>query len=150
MIQHYTDLEKLGEGGMGIVFKARDTRLNRSVVIKALHPDRARDPDPRRRFFQEAQAASALNHPNIITVYDIGTQDGVDFIVMEYVKGSPMDVLLLEGAMRPELAVKYSAQIADALYAAHQAGIVHRDLKPGNVVITASGLVKLLDFGLAK
>ena len=150
MISHYTDLEKLGEGGMGIVFKARDTRLNRTVVIKALHPDRARDPDPRRRFFQEAQAASALNHPNIVTVYDIGSEDGVDYIVMEYVKGSPMDVLLMPGALKPELAVKYSAQIADALHAAHQAGIVHRDLKPGNVVVTGAGFVKLLDFGLAK
>jgi TolB-like protein/tRNA A-37 threonylcarbamoyl transferase component Bud32 len=150
MIQHYTDLEKLGEGGMGIVFKARDSRLNRTVVIKALHPDRARDPDPRRRFFQEAQAASALNHPNIVTVYDIGSEDGVDFIVMEYVKGAPMDVLLLQGAMKPDVAVKVSAQIADALNAAHMAGIVHRDLKPGNVVITGTGLVKLLDFGLAK
>ena len=88
-LQHYTNLEKLGEGGMGVVFKARDTRLNRTVVIKALHPDKARDADPRRRFFQEAQAASALNHPNIVTVYDIGSENGVDFIVMEYVNGSP-------------------------------------------------------------
>lgn len=150
MIQHYTDLEKLGEGGMGIVFKARDTRLNRTVVIKALHPDRARDPDPRRRFFQEAQAASALNHPNIVTVYDIGTEDGVDFIVMEYVKGSALDVMLAEGALKPDVAVRYSSQIAEALFVAHEAGIVHRDLKPGNVVVTGSGLVKLLDFGLAK
>jgi serine/threonine protein kinase len=150
MISHYTDLEKLGEGGMGVVFKARDSRLNRTVVIKALHPDRARDPDPRRRFFQEAQAASGLNHPNIVTVYDIGSEDGVDFIVMEYVKGSPLDVLLMQGGLEPELAVKYSVQIADALNAAHQAGIVHRDLKPGNVVVSGAGLVKLLDFGLAK
>jgi serine/threonine protein kinase len=103
MISHYTDLEKLGEGGMGIVFKARDSRLNRTVVIKALHPDRARDPDPRRRFFQEAQAASSLNHPNIVTVYDIGSENGVDFIVMEYVKGSPLDVLLMQVASSPSL-----------------------------------------------
>jgi TolB-like protein/tRNA A-37 threonylcarbamoyl transferase component Bud32 len=149
-LQHYTNLEKLGEGGMGVVFKARDTRLNRTVVIKALHPDRARDADPRRRFFQEAQAASALNHPNIVTVYDIGSENGVDFIVMEYVNGSPMDVLLLGGPLKPDLAVRYGAQIADALSAAHQAGIVHRDLKPGNIVIASSGFVKLLDFGLAK
>ncbi|HYP06893.1 MAG TPA: serine/threonine-protein kinase, partial [Bryobacteraceae bacterium] len=104
----------------------------------------------RRRFFQEAQAASALNHPNIVTVYDIGSENGVDFIVMEYVKGSPIDVLLLGGALKPELTVRYGTQIADALFAAHQAGIVHRDLKPGNIVVTPAGLVKLLDFGLAK
>ena len=149
-IQHYTDLQQLGAGGMGVVFKARDTRLNRTVVIKALHPERARDADSRRRFFQEAQAASALNHPNIVTVYDIGSENGVDFIVMEYVKGSPVDVLLLGGALKPDVAVKYGVQIADALSAAHQAGIVHRDLKPGNIVVTPAGLVKLLDFGLAK
>ncbi len=149
-LQHYTNLEKLGEGGMGVVFKARDTRLNRTVVIKALHPDKARDADPRRRFFQEAQAASALNHPNIVTVYDIGSENGVDYIVMEYVNGSPMDVLLQNGPLKPDLAVRYGSQIADALSAAHQAGIVHRDLKPGNIVIASSGFVKLLDFGLAK
>jgi TolB-like protein/tRNA A-37 threonylcarbamoyl transferase component Bud32 len=149
-LQHYSNLEKLGEGGMGVVFKARDTRLNRNVVIKALHPDKARDADPRRRFFQEAQAASALNHPNIVTVYDIGSENGVDFIVMEYVNGSPMDVLLQEGPLKPEVVIHYGAQIADALSAAHAAGIVHRDLKPGNIVISSSGFVKLLDFGLAK
>jgi serine/threonine protein kinase len=149
-LQHYTNLEKLGEGGMGVVFKARDTRLNRTVVIKALHPEKARDADPRRRFFQEAQAASALNHPNIVTVYDIGSEHGVDFIVMEYVNGSPMDVLLLGGPLKPDVAVRYAAQIADALSTAHRAGIVHRDLKPGNIVIASSGFVKLLDFGLAK
>ncbi len=135
---------------MGVVFKARDTRLNRTVVIKALHPDKACDADPRRRFFQEAQAASALNHPNIVTVYDIGSENGIDFIVMEYVKGSPLDTVLLGGPLKPELAVKYGTQIADALLAAHESGIIHRDLKPGNVVITSHGAVKLLDFGLAK
>lgn len=150
ILQHYADLEKLGEGGMGVVFKARDTRLHRTVVIKALHPDKARDADPRRRFFQEAQAASALNHPNIVTVYDIGSENGVDFIVMEYVNGSPMDVVLLRGPMKPDEVVRFGTQVADALGAAHQAGIVHRDLKPGNVVLTQHGTVKLLDFGLAK
>ena len=100
---------------MGVVFKARDTRLNRTVVIKALHPDKARDADPRRRFFQEAQAASALNHPNIVTVYDIGSENGIDFIVMEYAKGSPLDTVLLGGPLKPELVVKYGTQIADAL-----------------------------------
>ena len=95
ILQHYAELEKLGEGGMGVVFKARDTRLNRTVVIRRSIPDKARDADPRRRFFQEAQAASALNHPNIVTVYDIGSENGIDFIVMEYVKGSPLDTVLL-------------------------------------------------------
>ena len=99
-IQHYTDLMKLGEGGMGVVFRAKDTRLNRTVVIKALHPEKARDAEPRRRFFQEAQAASALNHPNIVTIYDIGSENGIDFIVMEYVNGSPMDRLLLNGPLK--------------------------------------------------
>ena len=150
ILQHYADLEKIGEGGMGVVFKARDTRLNRTVVIKALHPDKARDADPRRRFFQEAQAASALNHPNIVIVYDIGSENGIDFIVMEYAKGSPLDVVLLGGPLKPELVVKYGTQIADALLAAHDSGIIHRDLKPGNVIITSQGAVKLLDFGLAK
>jgi serine/threonine protein kinase/tetratricopeptide (TPR) repeat protein len=149
-IQHYTDLTTLGEGGMGVVFRARDTRLNRTVVIKALHPEKARDPEPRRRFFQEAQAASALNHPNIVTIYDIGTENGIDFIVMEYVNGSPMDALLMKGPLKPDVAVSIGTQIADALSAAHQNGIIHRDLKPGNIVITNTGLVKLLDFGLAK
>lgn len=149
-IQHYTDLVKLGEGGMGVVFKARDTRLHRTVVIKALHPDRAKDPDPRHRFFQEARAASALNHPNIVTIYDIGSENNVDFIVMEYVDGSPLDVLLMNGPLKPDVAVRFGTQIGDALSAAHRHGIIHRDLKPGNIVINASGHVKLLDFGLAK
>src|SRR5688500_9466150 len=98
---------------MGVVFKARDTRLNRTVVINALHRERARAADSRRRCFQEAQAPSALKHTNIVTVYDIGSENGVDIIVMEYVKGSPVDVLLLGGALKPEIAVKYGAQIAD-------------------------------------
>src|SRR3954447_22677841 len=121
ILQHYTDLQKLGEGGMGVVFKARDTRLHRTVVIKALHPDKARDPEPRRRFFQEAQAASGLNHPNIVTVYDIGSERGVDFIVMEFVNGTPLDALLLDGPLKPELAVRHATQIADALSSAHNA-----------------------------
>jgi len=135
---------------MGVVFRARDTRLNRTVVIKALHPEKARDAEPRRRFFQEAQAASALNHPNIVTIYDIGSENGIDFIVMEYVNGSPMDTILLNGPLKPDVAVRLGTQIADALSAAHENGIIHRDLKPGNIVVTGSGHVKLLDFGLAK
>ena len=135
---------------MGVVFRAKDTRLNRTVVIKALHPEKARDTEPRRRFFQEAQAASALNHPNIVTIYDIGSENGIDFIVMEYVNGSPMDRLLQNGPLKPDVAVRFGTQIADALSAAHENGIIHRDLKPGNIVVTTSGHVKLLDFGLAK
>jgi serine/threonine protein kinase/Tfp pilus assembly protein PilF len=149
-IQHYTILEQLGEGGMGIVYKARDARLNRIVALKVLRTERATDPERKRRFVQEARAASSLNHPNIVTVYDIGTDYGVDFIAMEYVPGKPLDkVIPADGMYLPE-AMRCAIQIAAALEAAHSAGIIHRDLKPGNVIVTPTGHAKLLDFGLAK
>lgn len=147
---HYRIECKLGEGGMGVVYKARDTRLDRFVALKLLRVQRTADPERKRRFVQEAKAASALNHPNIITVHDIASDADVDFIVMEFISGKTLGQLIGRKGLPLETALKYSVQIADALAAAHGAGIVHRDLKPGNVMVTASGLVKILDFGLAK
>src|SRR5579863_2279915 len=149
-ILHYQFLEKLGAGGMGEIYKAQDTRLNRFVAIKVLTAAATGDPDRRRRFIQEAQAASALNHPNIITIHDIVSEGGTDFMVMEFVSGKTLVDLIPKGGLRVSQVLKYSVQMADALQAAHNAGIVHRDLKPGNVMVTDSGLVKVLDFGLAK
>jgi eukaryotic-like serine/threonine-protein kinase len=146
----YQILSLLGAGGMGVVYKARDTRLNRSVAIKVLPVDRMSDPERKRRFIQEARAASALNHPNIITLYDIGSESGIDFIVMEYVAGKTLDQRIPRKGMRLNEALKVAIQMADALAKAHSAGIIHRDLKPTNVMVTDDGLVKVLDFGLAK
>lgn len=139
----------LGAGGMGEVYRALDTRLRREVAIKVLRPDRPPTSSGRRRFIQEARAASALNHPNIATVHDIDTIDGTDFIVMEYVAGQPLSALLRSGISVGD-AIRIAIPIADALDRAHVAGIVHRDLKPANVVVAADGTVKVLDFGLAK
>jgi len=147
---HYQITEKLGEGGMGVVYKARDTHLDRFVAIKVLPAEKVADPERKRRFIQEAKAASALNHPSIITIYDIDQADGVDFIAMEYVAGKTLDELIPRKGMRLSLALKYAVQIADALARAHGAGIIHRDLKPSNVMVDEHGLVKVLDFGLAK
>ena len=149
-ISHYSILEKLGAGGMGVVYKARDLHLDRFVAIKVLPSERVSDPERKRRFVFEARAASALNHPNIITVHDVASEDGMDYIVMEFVAGRSLDQRIgRKGLKLPEV-LKYGAQIADALAAAHAAGIIHRDLKPGNIMVTDSGLVKVLDFGLAK
>jgi serine/threonine-protein kinase len=149
-ISCYMILSLLGAGGMGVVYKARDTRLNRFVAIKVLPRDQVIDPERKRRFIQEARAASALNHPNIITIYDIGSDSGVDFIAMEYVAGKTLGQLIPRKGMRLSEALKPAVQMADALAKAHSAGIVHRDLKPTNVMVTEDGLVKVLDFGLAK
>ena len=149
-IAHYRILEKLGEGGMGVVYKARDTHLDRFVAIKVLPPERVADPERKRRFVQEAKAASALNHPNIITIHDIARHQGVDFMVMEYVPGKTLDQLIRRKGLPLGEALKYAAEIADALATAHGAGIVHRDVKPSNVMVTEKGRVKVLDFGLAK
>ena len=149
-ILHYRVLEKLGEGGMGVVYKARDTRLDRLVAIKILPADKISDPERKRRFVQEAKAASGLNHPNIVTIYDIGQADGIDFISMEYVAGKTLDRLIPRHGMRLTEALKCAVQVADALARAHAAGIVHRDIKPGNIMMDEHGLVKVLDFGLAK
>jgi Tol biopolymer transport system component/predicted Ser/Thr protein kinase len=149
-ISHYQVLEKLGEGGMGVVYKAKDTHLGRLVAIKVLPAERVANPERKRRFIQEAKAASALNHPNIVTIHDIACEDDRDFIVMEYVAGKTLDQLIGRKGLKLSETLKYSIQMADALAVAHAAGIVHRDLKPANVMVTEKGLVKVLDFGLAK
>jgi eukaryotic-like serine/threonine-protein kinase len=147
---HYQVVEKLGEGGMGVVYRARDNHLDRFVAIKVLQPEKVSDPTRKARFIQEARAASALNHPNIITVHDISTDSGVDFIAMEFVDGKTLDQLIPRKGMRLNEALKIAIQIADALARAHAAGIIHRDLKPANIMVDAHGHVKVLDFGLAK
>jgi serine/threonine protein kinase/dipeptidyl aminopeptidase/acylaminoacyl peptidase len=147
---HYRITEKIGEGGMGVVYKARDTHLDRTVAIKVLPAEAVADPERKRRFIQEAKAASALNHPNIIDIHDINSDAGVDFIVMEHVPGKTLDRRIGRKGLRVGEALKYAVQIADALASAHTAGIVHRDLKPANIMVTETGLVKVLDFGLAK
>ena len=145
---------KIGAGGMGVVYKAVDSRLDRAVAIKVLPASALASPDRQKRFVQEAKTTSSLNHPNIVTIYDINTQevDGqpVQYIAMEYVAGETLDKLIGRKGLRMREALKYAIQIADALAAAHAAGVVHRDLKPGNIMVTPQGLVKILDFGLAK
>jgi serine/threonine protein kinase len=149
-VSHFQILEKLGEGGMGVVYKARDTRLDRFVAIKTLPAKMVADPARKQRFIREAKAASALSHPNIIHIYEIDHADGVDFISMEFVNGKTLERLISRRGMGLSDALNYGAQIADALAAAHSAGIIHRDLKPANVIVNEKGLAKVLDFGLAK
>jgi serine/threonine-protein kinase len=147
---HYTVLQKLGAGGMGEIYKAQDTRLNRFVAMKVMSTANAGDVERRRRFVQEAQAASALNHPNIITIYDVLSTDGLEFMVMEFVSGVTLDDLIPKQGLNVQKTLDIAVQMADALQTAHAAGIVHRDLKPANVMVTGTGLVKILDFGIAK
>jgi len=147
---HYRVVEKLGAGGMGVVYKAQDLHLDRFVALKVLPQEKVADPDRKRRFVQEAKAASALNHPNIITIHDIAQEGATDFIVMEYIDGKTLEQLIPHNGLRLSETLKYAIPIADALARAHAAGIVHRDLKPANFIVTEKGLVKVLDFGLAK
>ena len=151
---HYRIDSKLGEGGMGVVYRAFDTHLDRAVAIKVLRPDATASPERKRRFVQEAKSASALNHPGIIHIYDIDTAnlpDGpTDFIAMEFVPGKTLDQYIGKNGLSLKDTLKYGIQIADALARAHAAGIVHRDLKPANIIVADDGRVKLLDFGLAK
>jgi len=146
----YEIVAPLGAGGMGEVWRARDARLSREVAIKVLPADVAADPSRLKRFEKEARAASALNHPNIVTIYDIGSTDSVSYIAMELVAGKTLRELLLGGPMQVKKLIGIAAQIADGLARAHESGIIHRDLKPENVMLTKDGLVKILDFGLAK
>ena len=136
----------LGEGGMGAVYRAHDPKLQRTVAIKILS---ARDDEAAARLLQEARAASALNHPNICTIHEVGEHDGQAFIVMEYVEGKPLSELIPEDGLPAESVISYPMQISDALAHAHERGVVHRDLKGQNVVITPEGRAKVLDFGLA-
>lgn len=149
-LTHYRILERLGAGGMGVVFKARDNRLDRIVAIKIMRAELVADADRKRRFISEARAASALNHPNIVTVYDIGSENGTDFIVMEYVVGKSLAEICQKKALPLSQCLAYAIQIAAALAVAHRASVIHRDLKPGNIVVGPDGQIKLLDFGLAK
>ena len=147
---HYQIIGKLAEGGMGIVYQARDSHLDRLVAIKVLPPDKVADPQRQARFVQEAKAASALRHPNIVTIHDIACDAGHDFIVMEHVAGKTLSQLIGRRGMKLQDAVRYAIQTADALACAHAAGIVHRDLKPSNIMVDEHGVVRVLDFGLAK
>ena len=149
-LSHYTIVSKIGEGGMGAVYRAIDSRLNRTVALKVLSPHAGTSPDRQRRFVQEAQSASALNHSNIVHIYDIDSAGDVTFIAMEYVDGRSLEAVIAETRLPVAQALEYAIQAAGALAAAHQAGIVHRDVKPANILVTRDGQVKVLDFGLAK
>src|SRR5690242_11524281 len=148
---HYRIVSKIGAGGMGEVYLAQDTRLDRKVAIKFLHQEFSKDPDKLGRFIQEARAASALNHPNILTVYEVGEIDGTNYIATELIDGETLrEHLSPEKSLPLNTILKIGVQVAEALSTAHQAGIVHRDIKPENVMLRKDGYAKVLDFGLAK
>jgi serine/threonine protein kinase len=148
-LSHYKLLEKIGEGGMGVVWKAEDTVLGRTVAVKVLPADLSRDEERRRMFFQEAKSASSVSTAHIVQVYEFGREGELDFLVMEYVEGNPLSKLLHGRPLPPRKVAAFGAQIARALAKAHRAKLVHRDLKPGNLLVTPDGEVKVVDFGLA-
>ena len=148
-LSHYKIISKLGQGGMGEVYLAEDSRLDRKVALKILPEPLSERADRRERFEREARAVSSLNHPHICTLHDIGEQDGIHYLVMEHLEGETLAARLEKGALPLEQTLEYAIQIADALDKAHRQGVVHRDLKPGNIMLVKSG-AKLLDFGLAK
>src|SRR5829696_10431846 len=149
-LSHYRIEDRLGQGGMGVVYRAVDTRLGRAVAIKVIAPDAVGDRDRRDRFLTEARSASALNHPNIVTIYEVDLANGMDFLVMELVSGQPLNEVIPPAGLPLEQALELAEQIANALATAHAAGMVHRDIKPANNVISDTGQAKMLDFGLAK
>src|SRR5450432_1292257 len=145
----YEVISPAGAGGMGEVYRAKDTRLDRTVAVKILPAHLSDNPEARQRFDREARAISSLNHPNICTLYDVGHQDGMDYLVMEFLEGETLAARLAKGPLPPEQVLKYGIEICEGLEKAHKQGVIHRDLKPGNIMLTKTG-AKLMDFGLAK
>ncbi|MGD1049027.1 MAG: serine/threonine-protein kinase [Candidatus Krumholzibacteriaceae bacterium] len=148
-ISHYRIIEKLGEGGMGVVYKAEDTKLKRTVALKFLPSELMRDAEAKARFIREAQAAAALNHSNICTIYEVGEHDEKSFIAMELVEGQSLEERLEGGPLSIDDAISITIQVGEGLREAHEKGIIHRDIKPGNIMLTSRGQAKILDFGLA-
>ena len=148
-ISHYKILEKLGEGGMGVVYRAEDTRLERIVALKFLAAHLLKDAESRKRFEREAKAVAALSHPNICTIHEIDEADGRTFLALEFIEGESLQARIEAGPLPLKDALDLARQVADGLQAAHEKGIVHRDIKPGNLLITPKGQLKILDFGLA-
>lgn len=149
-LAHFELIARLGQGGMGVVYEAIDRHLDRHVALKVLPAEKVMDPGRKERFIREAKAASALNHPNIVAIYDISSADNIDYIAMELVVGRTLEEILAKRRLKLPEALRYAVQIARAIAAAHSAGVIHRDLKPGNLMVTENGIVKVLDFGLAK
>ncbi|HJY92207.1 MAG TPA: serine/threonine-protein kinase [Candidatus Acidoferrum sp.] len=147
---HYRIIKKIGSGGMGEVYRARDDKLDRDIALKTLPTGTLADEATRKRFRQEALILAKLNHPNIATIHEFGSQDGVDFLVMELISGKSLKEILSQGPLAEKQIQRLGLQLADGLEAAHQHGVVHRDLKPANIMITSDGRLKILDFGLAK